>query len=190
VNNVASSRLAGRTLQNEEVEAELTRLLGSLPAELENDDDEPWSITFADERPVQVSFGGSAFSIRVRGAAFTSGDGRYGAMDIATDYQIEQRGARLIARRSNELQILPPDFVSGSGQRLGVRQQVLRRLLQKRFGKLLQPEMRLESPLNLPDQWSDAGPLTLTQFSSSDGWLILAWTKGVPPPAPRFIVHR
>lgn len=181
VNNVAASRLSGRTLENEEVQAELTELLGKLPAELEDDDDEPWSITFADTRPVHVKIANNTFSITVRGAAFTSGDGRYGAMDIATDYQIEQQGTRLIARRPDELRIFPPDFASGSGQRLGVRQQVLRRLLQKRFGKLLQQEMRLESPLNLPDQWSDAGPLTLTQFSSGAGWLILAWTKGASP---------
>src|SRR5262249_11201220 len=110
-NNAATSRLAGRTLENEEGAARLTGLVGKPPTELESDDDEPWSVTFADTRPVHVTFANNTLSILIRGAAFTSGDGRYGAMDIATDYQIEQQGAQLIARRPDELRIFPPDFV-------------------------------------------------------------------------------
>ena len=70
------------------------------------------------------------------------------------------------------------DVVSGSGQRLSLREQLIRDLLQRRFEKILPKEI-VPKPLELPEPWDAAGELVLTQWETRQGWMVLAW-KRVP----------
>lgn len=182
INNYFAGMWAGKTADSVELAAMQVRLTGKAPKKKDEDDDnDPWSITFADEQPVQVTLDDDGFKIVIQGQHYTSGQSNFGEMNIAAHYRFRRDGNNLVAVRQEDLQFYPPGFVPGSGQRLGARQIALKAILQRRLGKVLKPELVMESPFDLPDDWRDAGPLTLTGYHCNDGWLALDWHKQSPP---------
>jgi hypothetical protein len=102
-------------------------------------------------------------------------------MNVPADYKIEadSGGYRLI--RKDELLIEPPNFVKGKS--LSGRQIALKTLLEKRFGKMLDKEVKSKG-LVLPGRWREAGRLDPKQLQSGGGWLVAAWVEsGEPAPA-------
>lgn len=86
------------------------------------------------------------------------------------------RGIKLV--RQGDLEIVPP----GEPRRLSGREITLRTLLQKRFGKLFEPEIVYEG-LVLPGRWRAAGILDTKQLTVGSGWMVLAFLEsGVPAP--------
>ena len=176
INNLASGLLAGITWHEEQVQAKVIELRGSLPDELKTEEDrDPWSITFASERPVTVVIDDGGFTITIRGQRFTSGERTFRAMNISANYKVEKQGdgSRLV--RQGDLKVLPPGFVEGR-DKMPPDQVSLRRLLQRRFGKLLKPEAASEG-LELPGKWSKLGRLRLVELVADDGWAVLAWNR-------------
>jgi hypothetical protein len=180
INNLASALLAGVTVKEEEMQKQVIELRGELPEELKSEPDrDPWSITFANSRPISIKISDNGFQVTVRGQRYTSGDREFRAMNVTADYKVEHvgNGARLV--RQGDLVIVPPNFVQGQ-TRLSTQQITLRTLLQKRFGKLFKEEVKYEG-LELPGQWAKAGRLDLKHLNVNGGWAALAWTESGEP---------
>jgi hypothetical protein len=176
VSNAGEVALGGRTITQEFVEEQIRDQNGTLPASLASDPDQPpWSITFAKQKPIELDANDGRVKMTVRGSRYTSGDREFPAMDVWVEYRIEPapNGIRLI--REGDVQIYPPGFVPGGGEKLSVSQTSLRRILQKRFGKVFQEVVDVE-PLDLPGQLASAGPLPMEQMEARrDGWVAVAW---------------
>jgi len=185
INNLAASLLGGVTLVEEELQKRVVEMRGSLPESLKSDEErDPWSITFARNQPVSVKFGENALQITIRGQRYTSGDQDFRAMNVTANYtvgltepdELGIRGIKLV--RQGDLEIVPP----GEPRRLSGREITLRTLLQKRFGKLFEPEVVYDG-LILPGRWRAAGILDTKQLAVGGGWLAVAWLEsGVPAP--------
>ena len=104
-------------------------------------------------------------------------------MNVTADYkaEISGNGSRLV--RQGDLQIVPPSFVPGKS-RLSSQQITLRTLLEQRFGKLFEPEIKSDG-LELPGQWAKAGRLDLKHLKSSGGWMAMAWIESGEPVKPK-----
>ena len=181
VNNSAEITLGGRTITQQFVEEQLKKNNMAVPAELQNDaDQQPWSITFAKRRPVEMDVDDGRVKLTVRGSHYTSGDREFDGMNIWATYRIEpgHPGIRLV--RDGDVQIYPPGFVPGGGEKLNVQQTSLRRILQKRFNKVFKEVVDVE-PLKLPGELEKAGPLPIEQLDTrKDGWLAAGWRKPYP----------
>jgi hypothetical protein len=181
VNNAAEITLGGRTITQQFVEDQIKKNNGTLPEALGNDpDQQPWSITFAKRRPVELDAGDDRVKVTVRGSRFTSGEREFSAMDIWAAYRIEPApgGVRLV--RDGDVQIYPPGFVPGGGEKLTVQETSLRRILQKRFNKVFKEVVDVE-PLRLPGDLERAGPLPMEQLvARKDGWVALGWRRRDP----------
>jgi hypothetical protein len=182
INNLAAALLSGVTIKEEDAQKQAVDLLGKLPEQLKSEGDrDPWSITFARLRPVTVKFADNGVQITIRGQRFTSGERDFQAMNVTADYKIERDGERFRLVRKDELQIEPPNFVKG--RTLSGRQVALKTLLEKRFGKIFEREIKSEG-LVLPGRWREAGRLDPKQLQATDGWLVAAWIEsGEPAPA-------
>jgi hypothetical protein len=176
INGMAQSFLAGETFHSENVRDEMGDLLGNVPDRFAQDEEgEPWSITFADRDPITVQLRDGQMSITVRGQRYTSGDRGYRAMNVTANYRFEPRGNGLEAVRQGELEIFPPGFVPGE-RRLSVAEQTLRRMLERRMGKIFAEELGI-SEMTLPRNFAKAGPMVATQLNSAGGWLTAGWRQ-------------
>jgi hypothetical protein len=181
VNNAAEITLGGRTITQQFVEEQIKRNNGTLPEALGNDpDQQPWSITFAKRKPVELDAGDDRVKVTVRGSRFTSGEREFPAMDIWAAYRIEPGPAGVRLVRDGDVQIYPPGFVPGGGEKLTMQETSLRRILQKRFNKVFKEVVDVE-PLKLPGELERAGPLPMEQLvARKDGWVALGWRKKDP----------
>ncbi len=180
LNNMATALLGGVTLHEAEVQQKVIDLRGELPDNLKSDENQdPWSITFANARPVTIQFAEDGFTVTIRGQRYTSGERNFRAINVTARYkaQLEGHGAKLV--RQGELEIFPPNFVPGKS-RLSTQQVSLKTLLEKRFGKLFEPEIKSEG-LELPGNWKNAGRLDLKVLNSNKGWLAAAWIESGEP---------
>jgi hypothetical protein len=178
-NNLAEQELAGRTLTKERLEEELKKAGRAVPEALENEQDQPpWSITFAKRKPVELTVGDGTVRLTVRGSGYTSGDREFDAMDVWATYRIESEAGRHRLVRDGDVQIYPPDFVPGGGKKLSIQQTSLRGILQKRFNKVFDEVIEIK-PLDLPGELAAAGPLTMKQLvARKDGWVVAGWRRG------------
>jgi len=181
VGNVAEITLGGRTITQQFVQEQIRKNNGTLPESLASDADQPpWSITFAKRKPVELDADDGRVKLTVRGTKFTSGDREFPAMDIWAAYRIEPGPGTIRLVRDGDVQIYPPGFVPGGAEKLTVAETSLRRILQKRFGKVFKEVVDVE-PLKMPGQLESAGPLPMEQFvARKDGWVAAAWRKKDP----------
>ncbi len=179
VGNATEIVLGGRTITQADVKKmSEERSGGGLHESLQSDPDQPdWSITFASRRPVEIDAENGRVKLTVRGSRYTSGEREFPAMDISVSYRIEPAVGTIRLVRDGDVQIYPPGFVPGGGEKLTVAQTSLRRILQKRFGKVFKEVLDIE-PLELQGQLAVAGPLPMEQFvAQKDGWVALGWRK-------------
>ena len=178
VNNVAEITLSGRTLTQEDVEKLATSRDVALPEAFGSDpDQQPWSITFARRRPVELDVADDWLQLTIRGDGFTSGDRSFPGMDIWVAYrvwQVEGDSSRLALIREGDVNIFPPGFESGV-DRLTVQETSLKGILTKRFNRIFKETVEIE-PLELPGQLEAAGPLPIEQLLVlKDGWISAGW---------------
>ncbi len=175
INNLAGGVLAGKTITDVDQEKLGKRLGGQWEEKLKSaEDDDPWSITYAALRPVTALFGENQFSVTIRGRRFTSGERKFKAMNITAVYHFETTATGAKLTRQGDLRIFPPNFVEGQ-DKLSASQVALRRLLDRRMGKLFPPEIVADSK-ELPGDWAKVGKLCLEKLVSGDGWLSLGWS--------------
>jgi len=184
VNNLAASAFAGMIVEERVLREQMTEAFGPLPEHLQPEEgEEPWAVTFADDRPIAVDFGDGRFTVTIRGRKYARGDEEYAGirMNVSAEYRIERTGEGFKAVREGELEVFPPGFVAGEG-RLSTREQVLRRLLQKKFARVFEAEW-VPEPLQPADRWENVGPLVMSEWSVAGGWMLVAWQRQPAPAA-------
>jgi hypothetical protein len=177
INHTMAETVAGKTYNDEQLEKEIGSILGPLGGKKKPkapDEEKEWTITFAKGKPVETTFADQGAKVKIRLAEFTSGDNEYSGMDVSAAYKFEKRGDQLVAIRQGNIEAFPPDFKQG--QKLAGRQQVMRTILQKRFGRLFEKEVVLEQ-MNLSGDLAKAGPLTPGAVESDRGWFLLTMDK-------------
>jgi hypothetical protein len=179
LNYVASEQLAGKTYTEEELE-KLTADLGryiQLP-QLEKQEDRPLKVKMASKDPLTLKVDGEDLVLTIAGESYTVGEDTYPGMNVTARYRIVRQGAEYHLIRDADVDPLPPDFKPG--MRLGARQQVLRTILRRRFGRLLPSDIPLRDlslrdfvPENLGGQegLSIGGTLRIERLETTGGWL-------------------
>lgn len=174
VNNLCGTLLAGFTLTEEELQAKVIEWRGSLPESLKTDEDRgPWSITFAQARPVTISLADGGFTVTIRGQRYTSSDRQFKAMNVTARYQVQRQGTVAKLVRQGELEIFPPGFVPGKST-LTPGDISLKRILERKFNKLFAAEIVSEG-FQLKGKWEHLGKLPLETVSVQQGWAVLGW---------------
>jgi hypothetical protein len=174
LDNMASAVYGGKKMTDEQMREQVIAMRGSLPDEMKpEEDDEPWSITFARQKPITVTFGDQEFDITIRGQQFTSGNNDFKAMNISAHYKMEltPTGTKMV--RQGPLKIEPPDFAIEPRQ-LSASEISLGKILEKKFGKLFKEEIASDG-LELPGPWKKAGKLQAKMMNSGNGWLTVGW---------------
>lgn len=177
VNNAAGVSLAGLIVNEAELLDRLAERLGKLPEELQPEEDEaPWTIFFAEHLPLGVQFEENTITVFFRGREYEKEGTRYPGMNVTVQYTIDagDQGIRLL--REAEPAVFPPGFDPEGEARLSVRQQVIRRMLQRRFDRIFPPEVAAE-PQPLIGALEEAGAIQLTTCRAENGWLTLAWRR-------------
>jgi hypothetical protein len=176
VNNYALDAVGGMTIRQERAEKAIIDTFGELPEKMKTEaNEEPWGIIFAKKQPVTVTFADDGFKVTIHGAGYYKGDAPQPAMDVSVSYKIEKTADGFKAVRQGDLQIFPPGFDVEKGQ-LSAKTQTIRHLLEKRFGKVFEPEI-IPQDLVLKGKLEKAGKLKPTQCVCRDGWLVLGWKR-------------
>jgi hypothetical protein len=86
------------------------------------------------------------------------------------------------------VQIYPPGFRPGSGEKLSPAETSLRRILQRRFDKLLKPEIEIPD-LEPKGQLAVVGRLPMNELvARRDGWIVAGWRQAGAAGAPATVV--
>jgi len=168
INNSAFTIFAGRTLTRDYVEKWLARNNQQVPDELQDEEQRDWAITLDTERPMFVSFGDGGFVFQMRGTEWKSGDSTYPAMNVTAKYKLVLTPGGIKAVRQGDVEIYPPDFQPGDT--LNGQQTALKRILTRRFNKILKQELIGEG-IQLKGRLASYGNLFVRAFDSQDGWL-------------------
>jgi hypothetical protein len=181
VNNMLEQKFSGRILRQADVDAMAKEMKGRSPESLGSDPDQPpWEVTFAKQRPISLSTADGRVKLMVRGDKFVSGDREFPGMDIWATYAIGRGPKGIMLVREGDVQIYPPGFVPGGGEKLSPAETSLRRILQRRFDKLLKSEIEIPD-LPLEGELAAAGPLPLNELvARKDGWIAAGWRKKAP----------
>ncbi|MBB77191.1 MAG: hypothetical protein CMJ75_22015 [Planctomycetaceae bacterium] len=172
IGNLSEAILGGTVLTGDSLQGLLEDLGAEVPAELQGDAGEPWSITFSSNRPIRVSFQDNITSISLRGRRFTRGDTVVGnVIDITARYSVNMTPAGLKLKRQGDVEV---DYVNR--RTLGVPQIAIKTMLLKKFNSLYKPELEVQD-LVLPERWRQAGNLRLKNSQVSTGWLVLNWIR-------------
>lgn len=176
INNMLEEKLGGRVITQADVDRMAREGKAKMPESLGSDPDQkPWAVTFAKHRPVTVAVDDNRVKVMVRGDKFVSGDRSFPGMDIWATYAIatSSRGMHLV--REGDVQIYPPGFKPGGGEKLSMAETSLRRILQKRFDKLCREVIDIPD-LPLQGELAAAGPLPINQLvARKDGWVVAGW---------------
>lgn len=181
-NNALEQQFGGKVFTQDDAAKLATEFQARMPESLGSDaDQQPWAITFAKHRPVTVTAGDGRLTLMVRGDKFVSGERDFPGMDIWATYAIGRTSAgTYMLLREGDVQIYPPGFKPGSGEKLSPAETSVRRILQRRFDKLLKPEIEVQA-LPLQGELAQAGPLPMEQFEAHrDGWIVAGWRAKDP----------
>lgn len=173
INNLAFDALAGRTIYEEKMQATAKKMLKKLPEKLKGDEDgRPWAITFASRQPVSVTFADQGFKVTINGVKFYKGTDFCDATTVSAVYKIEKTTDGFKAVRQGPVEVA----AAGPNPDTGATQVATRKLLQRRFEKILEPEF-LGKGIELSGRWKAAGTLIPVQVECRDGWLVIAWNR-------------
>ena len=171
VGNFSETLIGSETLTDVKLIELLEQAEVEIPEELQiGPDKDPWSITFARELPVRVSFADDGVTITIEGRQFTRSEQKIRApIRISAKYtlQITEEGPRIT--RQGDVAV---EYVGR--EKLSVQQITMKTFLRKKFDSLFKPELAGEG-LVLPGRWDRAGKLKVRQLDSGGGWLALGW---------------
>ncbi len=171
VGNLTQAAFGGLTLTDERMADIVEKLTGNVPDELKiGQENDPWSITFAAERPVDVTFQDSVATVCIRGKRFTRGDQEVrDNIEISTAYRLEKTPTGSRMTRVSDVNI---EYVGK--KQLTVAQVTMKTFLKKKFENLFKPQTESDG-VELPGRWGKPGKLRLDQLICDDGWLALGW---------------
>ena len=183
--NFLEAAFAGKTFNNDELAVQIADLVGQDPEsirpaknEQDEDADEPFSITFANIRPIEFQFEDQGFAIVVSGRAFSQGKKQIReGLNIILRFRIQNVNGQLKLVRNG-----PVDF-SYPGRK-SPRVVGFKSFLDDRLNKQLDDQdTDVDLPANLIpiDQVKAlqnsplAKRLRLVQFRVENGWLYAGW---------------
>ena len=191
LSNYIDPVLAGKTFKNTEMRQELETALGIELPDPEDDyseadseagveDDEPFSITFARVRPVQLEFANNQLAVTVTGRRFAQGGRAIRAgLSFRLNFRIvEENGVmRLDQVGDIETKLTDPDKKSA-------KLIAFRDLLKKRLNEGVDKIDGIKLPPNLiPEQVADtfplAGKLSLVDLRFEGGWIYAGWNSAL-----------
>ena len=176
INNAAATVLSGMVLHEETLRTMAVDLLGYVPERLKPDEDhEPWTIEFARQQPISVSFDEGGFSVTLRGQRFFKNDQPYPGMNVTAVYKLVKADGVFKAVRQGELQILPPGF-DPSRRQLSAKEVTIKTLLMRRLNKVLQAEM-VAKGFTPKGKLASVGKLQPVEIDAQGGWLVIAWRR-------------
>jgi hypothetical protein len=176
-NNTATDMLAGRTLDQPQLDRISMDIVGHVPDRTDDPElHEPWTVTFAEDRPVSVDIDDQQAVIVVRGTKFTSSTRKFEGMRITARYKMSHEGGSLHASRQGDVEVVPIDFVPGR-QTLSARQAALLGPIRKRFSRMFQSQF-VSDGLHLSGNLARMGDMPASQFSADNGWIVVGWMKG------------
>ncbi len=204
LSNFVEPIFRGKTYTDKELGEELSELLGTEPGTLatkpagnqpgepniegpengapnqDTDEDESFSITFTNIRPVQFEFEDNGFAVVVSGRRFArGGDNISAAMKIILRFKIRRIDGKLILTRDGRAEI---DYVDP--EQKDAKVVAFRSFLENRLNpKDGAEEIKVELPANLiPSDNIEAlkdspvaNQLVLNQCRVSEGWFYLGW---------------
>jgi hypothetical protein len=172
INNFALDALGGMTVNEDNFQKAVVDTFGKLPEKMKRDENQPpWTITFATRQPISVTFSDEGFKIFIRGTKFINGDRSCDDMDITVAYKIVKTDAGFKAVRQGDVQIFPP-----GRQQVGGKDEIIRNLLAKRFSKIFEPEIIGEG-FSFSGNLKKVGKMLPIEVQSHDGWLTIAWRR-------------
>jgi len=173
VTNMGEAMVGGVKLTDQRLYDLLLENKQSVPEELKpSEDKDPWSITFARQRPVTMKVNGMQVRLAIRGQKFTRGNQELDRlMEISAVYDVHPTGDGVKLTRVGEIDV---DFPGREGQRLGVSEVAFRTLMRTKFSALFKEEIRGEG-IDLPGRWARRGKMRLHEIQSQDRWLALGW---------------
>lgn len=182
VGNLSHALWRGNVLTDEQLRELVENLTGKVPEELQRgEDDEPWSLTFADERPLETRFDDQRFTVRIHTTQFTRGetdskkprDVLPEPCAISATYQVEKTAQGMRLTRQGDVEVILKRYTG----KLSLRQISWRSFIKKNFEKMFQAGPRETEGLALRGRWEKAGKYPLEQLVCDDGWLVLGWKQ-------------
>jgi hypothetical protein len=179
-NNLAESLLSGVTMTDEDVRSRALKYLtmASLEQSAPEENEQPFSITFARENPISVGFRDGAYTLMIAGDVWKSGRRSFQKLNVTVNYRIEATEGNVQLVRDEEILIAPPGFVRGK-DRLSPLTISARRVLQRKFEQLLPPVIEPDQFV-VPGPWEKAGPLNVVDMAADSGWLVMSWEMQTP----------
>jgi hypothetical protein len=180
VSNLSRALLGGVRLTDEQLAEILLERTGEVPAELEiTPDKSKWAITFSPVDPVSAVFADNTIRFAVRGRRFElDATVVRNTLEMSAVYTFEQTATGAHFVRQGNVSV---EYLDARGQ-LRPDQIAVRTVMRDKFEALFAPEFNTTG-MKLPGRWEHTGTLHLQEIVSSQGWLSLAWLKGVPPEA-------
>lgn len=178
IDNIGSAVLAGRTMNESEIEDLLENVRPEPAGTSETDGDEanadgevdPFEIDFANLRPLILEARDQTLRIGLRGTRFRQGDRELQrAMEISALYQpTTDASGKVSLERTGEVSVAFP----GRG-RLSISQVAIKSNIQRAFADIFPPQI-LDRPIQLPLE--RAGDVTLQPAAilAADAWLSVA----------------
>jgi hypothetical protein len=165
--NFSEARWGGVTQTDEQLQKMVKDLTGRVPEALEiSEDDDPWSITFANERPIEMAFDDQQINVVMRGRRFKSGRRSVKNVVLSATYNVVTvDGKTQLVREGDVASKFDDD------QGFGV---AMKPVIEAKAEGLFQPQIDLDE-LTLPGEWEKVGKLALQQLDCGNNWLTLGW---------------
>ena len=185
LSNLVDPIFAGKTFSNEELAAKAAELSGETPEGLATEDgdgpgeDESFTITFDNVRPIQFEFDGNAVTVSVSGKQFAQGERKIDAgLQIKVRFKIKQTadGLKFIRDGQAEIDYTDPD-------KKDAKIVAFKSFLEDKLNSEANTTNAIDLPANLLpiDQVAAlksskiARELKLVQCSIQNGWFYLGW---------------
>lgn len=172
LNNLAAGLVAGENLREDELADRLEQSLGWKLAGLAPSDSEKlWSIDFEKEHPVRVEFGDGRATVTLQARGFQVGEQRIPGARLRVTYDLAVADGKLTGARHGRIEIEPLAAVEAD-ENVGVRFQVFRSMLRRRFDRLFPAEFAW-TDFPTPGDWPERATLRFATATSEDQWLQL-----------------
>jgi hypothetical protein len=172
LNNLAESYLAGRRLREVEIGEFIGELAGWIPAGFQPQEDQAsWTISFDKVQPCVIKFDLDCLTFEIRATDMFVDQTAYPGAIIQAQYQIDPQASGLVGKRSRRLSVDVREARDDTSP-LGVRQQVFRSMVRRRFDSILPVELNWQH-IDLPDSWPEDRRLKVSAVQLMNGWLTI-----------------
>lgn len=176
--NVGESIMSAETLSDERLVKMLQDAKMEIPPELKiGPDKDAWSITFARDLPLRISFEGQKITVAVTGRQFTRNDQVVREpMRISAVYVPAKTDNGMTLRREGDVNVA---YVQNRGKE-SVAMLAMKTFMRNKFDAMFKAEIDPKR-LSIPGSGQENLPVQLANVQAADGWLTLGWTQMEAP---------